>query len=242
VDDVGFGRLLRLSRIRRGWRQQDLADRTLVSRATVSRLECGHFAEMSIAGIRRVGSALDLRIEVHPRARALDLDRTVNARHAALAEHVIAWIGAMPGWVVRPEVSFQVYGERGVVDVVAWHAGAAALLLIELKTEVLDFGDLLGKIDRKHRLAEKIVESLDWRPAVVGSCLLIADSMTNRRRVADHASTMRAAFLHDGHDLARWLRKPVGELRALRFVSDVRPGHARSSFAAVTRVRTGQRP
>jgi len=230
-----------MSRIRRGWRQEELADRALVSRATVSRIERGHFGAMSIVGIRRVGTALDIRIEVHPRARAIDLDRTLNARHAALAEHVIAWLGAMPGWIARPEVSFQVYGERGVVDLVAWHAGRGALLLIELKTEVLDFGDLLGTIDRKHRLAEKIVEPLGWRPTVVGSCLLIADSMTNRRRVADHGSTMRAALPQDGHDLARWLRRPAGELRALRFVSDVHPGHARSSFAAITRVRGGRR-
>jgi len=114
-----------MSRVRRGWRQEELADRALVSRATVSRIERGHFGAMSIVGIRRVGSALDIRIEVHPRARAIDLDRTLNARHAALAEHVTAWLGAMPGWVVRPEVSFQVYGERGAVDLVAWHAEGA---------------------------------------------------------------------------------------------------------------------
>jgi hypothetical protein len=96
------------------------------------------------------------------------------------------------------------------VDLVAWHADARAVLIIELKTEVLDFGDLLGTLDRRHRLAAQIVEPFDWSPTVVGSCLLIADSMTNRRRVADHAATMRAALPGDGHDLARWLRTPVG--------------------------------
>src|SRR6476659_1032609 len=130
VDDLGFGRLIRLSRIRRGWRQEDLAGRALVSRATVSRIERGDFGAMSIASIRRVASALDIRIELHPRARAIDLDRTLNARHAALAEHVIAWLGAIPGWIVRPEVSFQVFGERGVVDVVAWHDQARAVLIV----------------------------------------------------------------------------------------------------------------
>lgn len=27
MDDIAFGRLIKLARIRRGWRQQDLADR-----------------------------------------------------------------------------------------------------------------------------------------------------------------------------------------------------------------------
>ena len=56
---------------------------------------------------------LEIRIEAMPRARAIDIDRVVNARHTSLAEFVVGWIGSMSAWIVRPEVSFSEYGERG---------------------------------------------------------------------------------------------------------------------------------
>ena len=50
----------------------------------------------------------------------------------------------MPAWVVRPEVSFSIYGERGVIDVLAWHPARRAILVIELKTELVDINELMG--------------------------------------------------------------------------------------------------
>lgn len=35
-----------------------------------------------------------------------------------------------------PEVSFSIYGQRGVIDILAWHAATRSLLVIELKTEM----------------------------------------------------------------------------------------------------------
>src|SRR5665811_2564794 len=42
--------------------------------------------------------------------------RNVNARHAALGELVAAWIARQLGWIVAAEVSFAIYGERGIID------------------------------------------------------------------------------------------------------------------------------
>lgn len=237
VDDIGVGRLIRLARIRRGWRQQDLADQARVSRAAVSRVERGRLGEVPLDLVRKIAAALEIRIEVQPRARAIDIDRVVNARHAGLAEHVVGWIGSMPGWIVRPEVSFSQYGERGVIDLLCWHAGARVLLVIELKTELVDFGDLLAVLGMKHRLGPDVARQFGWKPVSVSSCLLVADSMTNRRRAADHAALLAAALPQDGRELLRWLKAPAGSVRALRFVTDARRGSVRSGFAGRTRVR-----
>lgn len=242
MDDIAFGRLVRLARIKRGWRQLDLAARAATSRPVVSRIERGHLGETSIATVRTVASALDLRVELHVRARAVDIDRVLNERHAALAEHVLGWIARQPGWVVRPEVSFSEYGERGVVDLLAWHGRTQSLLVVEVKTEVIDVAEVIGTLDRKVRLGATIGERLGWQARAVSSCLLVADSMTNRRRVASRTKTFRAALPADGRALRRWLHRPVGSIRALRFVSDVRLGHTRSSFAAPTRVSRGSQP
>jgi hypothetical protein len=49
-------------------------------------------SEMSLAVMRRVAAALDIRLELLPRSRAADLDRLIGARHAALGEAVIGFV------------------------------------------------------------------------------------------------------------------------------------------------------
>jgi transcriptional regulator with XRE-family HTH domain len=241
MEDLRFGVLVRMARIRRGWRQQDLADRAGASRTAVSRIERGVFGDMPLSTVRAVAAPLELRLELEPKARAADIDRILNARHAALAEHVMRWLAHQPGWMGRPEVSFAEYGERGVVDILGWHARSRSVLVIELKTEVIDLGEVLGTLDRKRRLGSRIASRLGWDAASVSACLLIADSMTNRRRVGERAATIRAALPQDGRALRRWLAAPAGDIRALRFVSDVPRGHARSSFAGQKRVTVAAR-
>lgn len=237
MDDLGVGRLIRLTRIRRAWTQLELATRASVSRTAVSRVERGHLGEISLDTVRAIAKVLDVRVEVKPRARAIDIDRVLNARHSALAEFLIGWFSRISGWVVWREVSFSEFGERGAIDLLCWHAPTRSLLVVEVKTELIDFGELLAVLGMKHRLASKVARQFGWDPLVVSSCLLVADSMTNRRRAADHRALLGAALPLDGRGLPRWLKSPAGEVRALRFVTDVRPGHVRSGFAGRTRVR-----
>lgn len=117
MHDERVGSAFRAVRLRRGWRQQDVADRAAVSRAFVSLVERGHLASVSLATLRRVAGALDIRLDVVPRWRGGELDRLVNAGHAALHESVARHLGSLPGWLIAPEVSFSIYGERGVIDI-----------------------------------------------------------------------------------------------------------------------------
>jgi transcriptional regulator with XRE-family HTH domain len=237
VDDLAFGRLIRLARIRRRWSQQDLAGRAGVSRTTVSRVERGYIAVIPLATVRTIAAPLEVRVELRPRARAVDLDQVMNARHSAMAEFLIAWISRTPGWVARPEVSFSRFGERGAIDLLAWHAGSRCLLVIEIKTELVEFGELLARLDMKRRLAPDAAAPFGWRPSGVSTCLLVADSMTNRRGAAERRSLLGAALPDTGAELLRWLRHPTGVVHTLRFVSDVRAGHVRDAFASPRRVR-----
>jgi len=237
MDDQRFGAAIRAARIRRGWRQCDLAAAAQVSDATVSRIERGHLDALTFRIVRRVAAVLEVRLDVQPRSRSGDLDRIASARHAGLAEAVLERLSRYPGWSVRPEVSFGIYGERGVVDLLAWHAGRRALLVVELKTEIVDVGELLGTLDRKRRLGREIAASLGWRPAVVGAWLIIAEGMTNRRRVDAHRATLRGALPDDGRRARGWLAEPSGEIRALGFFSYRHPGTLRSGFRTIRRVR-----
>lgn len=239
MQDIQFGARVRAARLRLGLRQGDIALMAHVSDATVSRLERGHFETLSVRAIRAVAAALEIRVDLVPRWRGGDLERMMSARHARLAE---TWVGRLQrtaGWTCRPELSFAVYGERGVVDILAWHGERRAVLVIELKTEIVDVGEILATLDRKARLARGIAAELGWAAEVVSVALIVADGHTNRRRVGAHGSVFHAALPDDGRRLRGWLADPVGRVAALAFAPDRHPGRVRTGFATLRRVRGG---
>ena len=216
VDDLRFGNTIRAARIKRRWRQKDLSDRAGVSRTAVWRAERGRLEEMTLIAIRRICEPLEIRVELQPRSRGADLDRLVNARHSALHESVARALSRdFPTWEMAHEVSFSIWGERGVIDLLMWHPGRRALLIIELKTEIVDTGELLGTMDRRVRLARKIAEERGWDPLTVSSWIVLAPSRTNDRRIAEHRSVLRSAYPADGRHMRRWLRDPIGSIAGL---------------------------
>lgn len=237
VDDIRVGAAIRLARIRRGWRQGDLARAANRSATTISRIERGRLDGIPLVTIRAVAGALDIRVELLPRSRNGDVDRMLNARHAALADAVAAWLRGFDAWETRPEVSFSWFGERGVVDVLAWNAERRALLQVEVKTEIVDSGELLATLDRRRRLGRQIAEPLDWAPEVVSTLLVVAESETNRRRVRALDATFAAALPDRIVAVRRYLSQPATALRGLMFFSDSHHRHASVRFAARRRVR-----
>ncbi len=222
------GSTLRAVRTRRGLRQEDVAAAAGVSRATVSRLERGHFAWFTFGTTVRVASALDVRLDVVPRWRGGELDRLLNARHSAMHELVAARFADLRGWQVVPEASFSIYGERGAVDVLGWHAARGMLLVVELKTEIVDVQDLLASVDRKRRLAARIGGERGWqcRRALTSAWVVVADGRANRARLARHVAVLRTAFPTDGRTMAGWLADPREPISALSFMPISHPPNA----------------
>jgi hypothetical protein len=158
-----------------------------------------------------------------------------------LHESVARYFRTLPEWHNAPEVSFAIYGERGVIDILAWHASSRILLVIELKIEVVDVNELMGKVDVKGRLAAQIARKLGWDPVTVGAWVIVSDSCTNRRGLRQHASVLRAAFPTDGRSIEGWLKRPAGPIACLSFWSTTHEQDPYASFAAVKRVRRAQR-
>jgi hypothetical protein len=165
----------------------------------------------------------------------------LSGRHALLAELVVQALRRdSPDWRILPEVSFSIWGERGVIDLLAWHAGRRALLVIELKTELVDVGEMLGTMHRKQRLAPTIAVERGWKPATVSGWIIVAAGRTNERRCAEFRATLRSAYPDDGRRVHSWLRDPVGSVAALSiWHAGSRPAsHGRgTSLAATRRVR-----
>jgi transcriptional regulator with XRE-family HTH domain len=233
-----LGSAIRLVRQRRRWTQAELGSRAGVSKSTISRIERGHVRSLSVATIQEVAGELDIRVDLVPRWRSGDLDRLLNRRHSNLHELVARWFDeVVPEWALAPEVSYSIYGERGVIDILAWHPGRRALLIIELKTDIVDVNDLVGSADRRKRLARTIARDRGWDPASVSVWVIVASSRTNRRRIAAHEAMLRAAFPADGRTIRGWLRNPVGAVAALSIWPNSHAGKLGPSVSPIRRVR-----
>jgi transcriptional regulator with XRE-family HTH domain len=237
VDSIRFGRSVRLLRQNRDWRQDDLALRAGCSRAAISRIEQGHLAGLSVGALDRVatalGASLDLRLFVPGGA----LDRLHDRGHAALVEAIAARLVAA-GWEVIPEASFSIYGERGSIDLLALHPASGHLLVVEVKTTIIDIQDLLATIDRKGRLARDIARDRGWRPTTVSRLVVVAASQTNRRRVDQHRTLFDRSFPLRGAEVSARLRRPAAtSFSGLLFVSNVRHAAVRHRVARRSAMR-----
>lgn len=240
MDDLQFGSIVRRLRIRARLRQIDLARLAGVSRAAISRVERGHLDGVSLRTLRRVAAVLEIRLDLVPRWRGGDLDRMLNARHARLHELVARHLASVPGWSFLPEVSFAIYRDRGVIDILCFHAARNALLVIELKTDIVDVSELVGTLDRKVRLAVEIARQRGWpvRAGVtVSGWVIVSAGRTNRRRVDEHRTMLRAAFPADGRSITGWLADPARPIRALSFWPDSHRGNVGTGLTAVRRVQ-----
>lgn len=236
MDDQRIGTTLRAIRISKRWRQSDLADRARVSRWIVLRIEHGRLESVPIGKLRSIAAALDARVDAVVRWRGGDLPRLLSARHARMHETMARFFGDLPDWTVEPEVSFSIYGERGIIDILAWHPTRRSLLVIELKTEIVDINDLLGTLDRKRRLAGDIARSRGWQPLAIGTWVVVAPGRSNRRAVAEHATVLRAKLPADGRAIRAWLEEPRGAIDALGFMPSVQGMHLGPTPAPIRRV------
>lgn len=219
MDARRLGSTIRTLRLNAGLTQAQLARRARESPSTVSRIERGLADSMPLTTVHRVGLGLDAWVAYSVRWRGGELDRVVNAGHGAMHGALARWLAALPGWDLSPEVSFSVFGERGVIDALCWHATTRTLLVVELKTELVDISELLGTLDQKVRLASRIASGRGWKPAAeVAAWLLVAESRTNHRRLAAHQEVVRAALPDDGRRVHGWLRHPSGRIRGCSFL------------------------
>jgi transcriptional regulator with XRE-family HTH domain len=219
VDPVRFGRGIRALRRRRGWRQLDLATKAGVTRATVAGIEQGHGERVTYATLERVARPLEARVVCRLDWRGENLDRLLDAQHAALVEQIVVRVGAA-GWQSATEVSFNVFGERGSIDVLAYHAATRLVLVVEAKTAIPDVGGMLMTLDRKARLAVGIAKERGWPASSAARMLVVAESRASRQRIAAHRATFEAAFPVRGRDVHRWLGAPRQPASALWFLSN----------------------
>lgn len=206
--------------------QAQLASLVRVSRATIGRIERGHTDAVTLRTLARVAVALDARLDVRVLWHGEGLDRLLDAAHADLTDAVLR-ILIDADWEVSTEVSFNLRGERGVIDILAFHRASGSLLVIEVKSVVPDLGAMLGTLDRKARLASGMARERDWHVTSVSRLLVLPDDRTARRRVAQHASIFDTALPARTASVRRWLKRPNTSISGVLFLPDAHQASTR---------------
>jgi transcriptional regulator with XRE-family HTH domain len=237
MDRVSVGNTFRAIRIELRLRQSDVAARAKVCQSTVSDLECGRFGAFSIDTYCRIADAIGADIRLAPQWRGAKLDRLLDRRHALLQNEVVGLLDRA-GWQVSSETSFNHFGDRGSVDVLAWRPDVGALLIVEIKSEIANLEETLRVLDMKSRVVPGLVRrEKSWRPLVVGTVLVLPDATTHRSLVARHAALVSASLPARTLEMRRWLAEPSGSIRGVWFLGGTGPGGAMLNVKLSRRVR-----
>ncbi len=217
-------------------RQEDVGRHARLSRSLVARMESGDVDGVTVGRLRAVANALGATIDVRLRWQGEALDRLLDEAHARLVDAFVVLLRAS-GWDVAVEVSFSVWGERGSIDIFAFHRATGIVLVVEVKSVVPDSQATLHGLDRKARLAEELAQARGWTCRGVARLLVVGDSATSRRRVARLGATYAAALPARGWEVRRWLRRPAGPIAGLMFLSTATGGGTNAAIPGQERVR-----
>ena len=197
-----------------------------MSRAVIWRIERGRSDRVAIHTLVRVAAALGARIDVRLLWQGEALDRLLDSRHAGLVDRVVE-ILTSNDWEVATEVSFSIRGERGSIDILAFHVATGSLLVVEVKSVVPDLQAMLVTMDRKGRLAHEIARDRGWRVTSVTRLLVLPDDRTARRRVGQYGATFRTALPARTTAVKGWIRDPKGACHGVLFLPDAPQAGAR---------------
>jgi transcriptional regulator with XRE-family HTH domain len=221
VDGRRAGSILRAVRLHLGFRQVDVAAAARVSQSVVSRAERGRLDRISVEQLDRIGEALRVRFFLDGRWLDGDVGRLIDRAHASIVE-VVVEVLRRDGWEVLVEFGFNHYGDRGSVDVLAWHPGERALLIVEVKSRLTDLQATFLSYDRKVRLVPMLVRrDRGWDIRHVGRLLVMPGSSANRSVVAAHPATFASAFPERMPAIRAWLRRPSRALGGVWFLSSM---------------------
>jgi hypothetical protein len=110
------------------------------------------------------------------------------------------------------------------------------LLVIELKTELVEINALMGRLDQKRRLAVEVAKDRSSDATAIAAWVVLAEGRSNRRAVATHHTTLRTKFPVDGRTMRAWLSHPHQRVDALSFLASAQQAGLGRGVGPVRRV------
>lgn len=215
-------RAIRDSRRQFGWSQRQLGARAGVSQPTVSRIELGRASALDLFAIERLLVALGVEARLSVRRPFVkDPPGQRDAAHARCSAYVGRRLEAA-GWEVGPEVEIGGGRIRGWLDLLAFDATSRRMLLVEVKTEIRDIGEIERTMAWYEREACAAARRFGWLPRELASTLLLLATESNDSSVRFQREIFARSFPGRSDGLAQRLDEP-GAPRPPRSVAMIDP-------------------
>jgi transcriptional regulator with XRE-family HTH domain len=203
-----IGSTIRSTRRARGWSQRRLAAEAGISQAMICAIERLRIPDLPVATAAQVLKALDVTIELIMTPPRVLATATRDDAHARCVAYVARQL-ERAGFVVMTEV--EIGGGRwlGFADVLAYHPMEHVLLVIEVKTEIVDVGEIDRAMGLYERGAWDAARRIGWRPRAVTGMLLVLATRENDVVLAEHRPLFDRSFRRRSKHLNALVREPV---------------------------------
>jgi len=172
----------------------------------MSLLERGMIARLSIVEAERVCSSLGATLVLGVEAPVLIAGpRQRDAAHARCVAYVARRLIA-EGWLVQREVQIGSPSRPGWIDILAFNPVGLVLLVIEVKTELIDLGGLERQLRWYVREAPRAATQFGWQPEALQGCVLLLSTSAIDDRIRENAAGVRQIFPRRWRDLVQVVR------------------------------------
>lgn len=228
-----FGVGCRRGRLDLDLSQQALAATVGIHRGYLANIEAGR-ANLTVDQMARIAAALGLRLElvIYP-PRFVSTRPRHDTVHAWCSAYVTRRLTSA-GWFVAREVELQDANGRGWIDILAFDRRTSTLAIIEIKTQLDDFGAAERQISWYERHASVAARRLGWRHRHRTSWLIalateeVDEALATSREAIEHAFAGRADTM-----LRTVAGGPPDEARAIALID---PASHRSAWLLRTRI------
>jgi transcriptional regulator with XRE-family HTH domain len=203
-----IGRAIRSTSESFGWSQRELAWRLGTNQTAIRGLEAGGAtidARLATAALDLLG--IRLTIDANPVGLAGRREQR-DLVHARCCGYVARELRRR-GWKVRTEVEIGEGRFRGWIDVLAHRPSDGALLVIEIKTEVDDFGRILRSLGWYARSSRDAARALGWRPRRIVPVLIALATVETDARLTANADLIGNELPGGAEALAAWIDDPA---------------------------------
>lgn len=233
---VVVGSTVKALRTTIGWSQRELGKRAAMSQSMVCAVERGARRDLTFSTATALLNAMGARLVVEVAAPYLgDRERQRDPAHARLAAYVRARLW-QAGWQTRSELEVGSDRSRGWIDLMAFHPVSGVMLVIELKTEIHDLGQIERSLGWYEREAWAAARRFGWRPTREIGCLLLLATEANELRAASNRAATTVGFPLRARDLATVLGGGPAPAEIGRAIVMIDPHSRRRAWSRALRI------
>ena len=190
---IRFATVVRDGRAAVGWTQAELGVRAHVSRGMIARVETGDVNLTFEAG-GTILEALGIQADLYVRMPFVAGPRRQrDAAHARCSAYVQRRL-ERAGWLVAREVEVVHGRSHGWIDLLAFNPLTRVLIVIEIKTQLDDVGEVERTLGWYQREAWGAAKARGWRPARVAGWLLVLATEASDDRIRVNREALAVAF------------------------------------------------